>query len=141
MLTYGPVTGAGGGSFESSQNSSRGRFAENSDSSIRFGKRLGHPFGNGEDAHNSSSPGSMRNRTYTADVGPGDTLWIPAGWTHHVIALSPALSVSVTTPCPELDAMRALLVAHTELLLPRVLAHSEENGAAQRKAVKGATCS
>jgi hypothetical protein len=91
-------------------------------------------FGNGEDAHNSSSPGSMRNRTYTADVGPGDTLWIPAGWTHHVIALSPALSVSVTTPCPEFDAMRALLVAHTELLLPRVLAHSEENGAAQRKA-------
>lgn len=39
----------------------------------------------------------------TVTVGPGEALFLPAGWWHHVRALSPSLSVSMTNFAPLID--------------------------------------
>ena len=50
----------------------------------------------GADASLSSIPTAERPRILTVEIGPGDILFIPVGWWHHVTGLSLTIGMSFT---------------------------------------------
>jgi hypothetical protein len=50
----------------------------------------------GADATLSAVPEAERPRVLTVDIGPGDILFIPVGWWHHVTGLSRTIGLSFT---------------------------------------------
>jgi len=50
----------------------------------------------GADATLGSAPEAQRPRSLTVDLGPGEALFIPVGWWHHVEALSLTIGMSFT---------------------------------------------
>lgn len=50
----------------------------------------------GADASLSAVPEAERPRILTVDIGPGDILFIPVGWWHHVTGLSLTIGMSFT---------------------------------------------
>jgi hypothetical protein len=50
----------------------------------------------GADAALSAVPEAERPRVLTVDIGPGDILFIPVGWWHHVTGLSLTIGMSFT---------------------------------------------
>lgn len=50
----------------------------------------------GADAGLSDAPPAERPRVLTVDIGPGDILFIPVGWWHHVTGLSLTVGMSFT---------------------------------------------
>ena len=50
----------------------------------------------GADATLAGAPEAARPRTLSVDIGPGDALFIPVGWWHHVEGLSLTIGMSFT---------------------------------------------
>lgn len=50
----------------------------------------------GADATLADAPAARRPRVLTVDIGPGDILFIPVGWWHHVRGLSLTIGMSFT---------------------------------------------